>query len=129
MYVDSLIALCSTSYAQIKHTINKCFENVCPVIGNVGMSLLFQTIIRDDTLYLKEDPEDAGEDEAEIEADEANEETEEEGQSEEIEGEEEMLNKRKPAKSVAEVAKKDKGLEGTSNGQSKAKKNKLKESN
>lgn len=124
--MDSLIALCSTSYAQIKHTINKCFENVCPVIGKVGMSLLFQTIIRDDTMYLKEDPEDVGEDEDEIEADEANEEEQEAGESEE---EEELLNKRKPGKSVAEAAKKDKAKEKGSDKEVKAKKNKQKESN
>jgi hypothetical protein len=53
--VDSLIALCSTSYPQTKQIINKAFEASSEDISKVGFSLLFQAVIREDSHYLNED--------------------------------------------------------------------------
>lgn len=87
VFVDSLIALCSTSYPQTKHIINKAFEVSSEDISKVGFSLLFQTVVREDTQYLNEDidgDELAGEglDEENLEEGSADEEAEENGSEE-----------------------------------------------
>lgn len=95
-----MIALCSTSYPQTKHIINKAFEASSEDISNVGFSLLFQAIVREDSQYLNEDVdgEDGGEDADEI--DDQN--LEEEASQEEID-EESSEEKPKNHKSKAKV--------------------------
>lgn len=92
VFVDSLIALCSTSYPQTKQIINKAFEVASEGISKVGFSLLFQAVVREDSNYLNEDP-DGGDNEAEdgeVDAengvDEASQDASEEDDSEEDEG-------------------------------------------
>lgn len=63
VFVDSMIALCSTSIAQLKPLINKAFETAAVHVTKVGLSLLFQAVTRPDSKYLMEE-ESLDEDEA-----------------------------------------------------------------
>lgn len=60
MFVDSLIALCSTSHVQLKHVVNRGFEAVAGRLSKVGFSLLAQAVVREDSKYLQDDGETDG---------------------------------------------------------------------
>ena len=99
VFVDSLIALCSTSYPQAKHVINQSFEACSDKISKVGFSLMFQAVARADSNYLQDD-EDMDEEDAEsVEGAEEGlgdaEDEVEESEQEELEEEDAALGKRK----------------------------------
>ena len=81
MFVDSLIALCSTSHPQTKHIINNSFEASCDKLSKVGFSLLFQAVVREDSKYLQDegDQDDDEDDDGEVEEEAEKEEAEAEG--------------------------------------------------
>lgn len=102
VFVDSLIALCSTSHPQTKHVVNRSLEAVADRLSKVGFSLLAQAIVREDSKYLQEDGEadaddaevgEEGEDEVGIEEEEVD-----ESADSELDDEEGMLGKRQPQK-------------------------------
>lgn len=99
MFVDSLIALCSTSYPQAKHVVNSSFEACSEQISKVGFSLMLQAVVREDAKYLQDEGEMDEEDEEDQEGDEEGLENgapaEEQSEGEERKEEEAMLGKRK----------------------------------
>lgn len=100
VFVDSLIALCSTSYPQAKHVVNNSFEVCSDRISRVGFSLMCQAIAREDAQYLQdEDADDDGSQPGNEDDGEGLEEAElESGESEqeELDEEDAKLGKRQP---------------------------------
>jgi hypothetical protein len=51
---DSIIALTSTSYPQIKHIVNAAFEASVPLMTSNGLGLIVEAITRVDQEYVKD---------------------------------------------------------------------------
>ena len=58
VFVDGLIALCSTTQAQLKPLITHAFESCCERVSKGGFSVLFQAILKPDSQYLRDEGED-----------------------------------------------------------------------
>ena len=55
MLTDSIIALCSTTYPQIKAFVNRAYEANIGHISASGIGLVVEAIVRHDKEYVKDD--------------------------------------------------------------------------
>ena len=54
MLVDSVIALTSTTYPQLKHILNSAYEASVSYITGAGLGLIVEAVVRHDQGYIKD---------------------------------------------------------------------------